>query len=66
MNTPEAYESLIYDCLLGDATNFTHWDEVALSWKFVDTISETWEAKQNLSLTTNQAQWDRKNLTIAC
>jgi glucose-6-phosphate 1-dehydrogenase len=44
MNTPEAYERLIYDCMLGDATNFTHWDEVALSWKFVDTISEAWES----------------------
>ncbi|SIE37630.1 Glucose-6-phosphate 1-dehydrogenase [Mycobacteroides abscessus subsp. abscessus] len=27
----------------GDATNFTHWDEVALSWSFVDKISEVWE-----------------------
>ena len=35
---------LIYDCMRGDATNFTHWDEVALSWKFVDTISEAWES----------------------
>lgn len=42
-NTPEAYEKLLYDCLRGDATNFTHWDEVALSWKFVDNISEVWE-----------------------
>ncbi len=42
MNTPEAYEKLIHDCLLGDATNFAHWDEVALSWNFVDAISETW------------------------
>ncbi|QQZ10928.1 glucose-6-phosphate dehydrogenase [Heyndrickxia vini] len=43
INTPEAYEKLLYDCLNGDATNFTHWDEVALSWKFVDKISEVWE-----------------------
>ena len=43
LNTPEAYEKLIYDCLRGDATNFTHWDEVALSWSFVDNISEVWE-----------------------
>ncbi len=43
MNTPEAYEKLLYDSMRGDATNFTHWDEVALSWKFVDTISEAWE-----------------------
>ena len=43
INTPEAYEKLLYDCLHGDATNFTHWDEVALSWSFVDKISEVWE-----------------------
>ncbi|MFT4415674.1 glucose-6-phosphate dehydrogenase [Fredinandcohnia humi] len=43
INTPEAYEKLIFDCMMGDATNFTHWDEVALSWSFVDTISKVWE-----------------------
>ena len=42
-NSPEAYEKLILDCLKGDATNFTHWDEVANSWKIVDGIKETWE-----------------------
>ncbi|WAA10483.1 glucose-6-phosphate dehydrogenase [Fervidibacillus albus] len=46
MNTPEAYEKLLYDCLRGDATNFTHWDEVALSWKFIDTISTVWEQEK--------------------
>ncbi|QKN92637.1 glucose-6-phosphate dehydrogenase [Bacillus amyloliquefaciens] len=49
MNTPEAYEKLIHDCLLGDATNFAHWDEVALSWNFVHAISETWAADKTLS-----------------
>jgi glucose-6-phosphate 1-dehydrogenase len=43
MNTPEAYEKLLYDCMRGDATNFTHWDEVKLSWSFVDKISAVWE-----------------------
>lgn len=43
INTPEAYEKLIDDSLNGDATNFTHWDEVALSWSFVDKISQVWE-----------------------
>ena len=42
-NTPESYEKLLYDCMRGDATNFTHWDEVALSWSFVDHISHVWE-----------------------
>ena len=43
INTPEAYEKLLYDCMLGDGTNFTHWDEVALAWEFVDSIQEVWE-----------------------
>lgn len=46
MNTPEAYERLLYDCMRGDATNFAHWDEVALSWSFVDKISQVWENQQ--------------------
>ncbi|MGE6629414.1 glucose-6-phosphate dehydrogenase [Bacillus sp. NPDC077027] len=49
MNTPEAYEKLIHDCLLGDATNFAHWDEVALSWNFVDPISTHWSENKTLS-----------------
>lgn len=44
INTPEAYEKLLFDCMRGDATNFTHWDEVALSWSFVDKISQVWES----------------------
>lgn len=46
INTPEAYEKLLHDCLRGDATNFTLWDEVKLSWAFVDKISEIWESTQ--------------------
>lgn len=45
-NTPEAYERLLADCLRGDATNFTHWDEVARSWKLIDTISAAWDSKK--------------------
>lgn len=47
MNTPEGYEKLLYDCMLGEATNFTHWDEVALSWGMVDKISAVWEKTGN-------------------
>ncbi|RCW63007.1 glucose-6-phosphate dehydrogenase [Saliterribacillus persicus] len=46
MNTPEAYEILLHDCMRGDSTNFTHWDEVALSWKFVDVIADAWGKKK--------------------
>ena len=39
---PEAYERLILDCLLGDATLFTRADEVDQQWAIVDTIVEGW------------------------
>ncbi|MCR8845037.1 glucose-6-phosphate dehydrogenase [Paenibacillus sp. SC116] len=40
---PEAYENLIYDAFRGDASFFAHWDEVELSWKFVQPILEAFE-----------------------
>ncbi|MDY3706806.1 glucose-6-phosphate dehydrogenase [Vagococcus lutrae] len=42
-NSPEAYEKLLLDALNGDATNFTHWDEVAQSWRIVDVIRAAWD-----------------------
>jgi glucose-6-phosphate 1-dehydrogenase len=43
INSPEAYERLLYDCLQGDSTFFTRWDEVSLAWKLVDPIAKLWE-----------------------
>lgn len=43
LDLPEAYENLIYDALLGDATFFAHWDEVELSWQWVQPIIEAAE-----------------------
>jgi glucose-6-phosphate 1-dehydrogenase len=40
---PEAYERLILDCLLGDATLFTRSDEVEEQWSLVDTIVAPWK-----------------------
>jgi glucose-6-phosphate 1-dehydrogenase len=39
---PEAYERLILDALLGDATLFTRTDEVEEQWALVDTIVAPW------------------------
>ncbi|MFN2627460.1 MAG: glucose-6-phosphate dehydrogenase [Gaiellaceae bacterium] len=39
---PEAYERLILDCLLGDATLFTRADEIEEQWLLVDAIVATW------------------------
>jgi glucose-6-phosphate 1-dehydrogenase len=55
INTPEAYEKLIYDCMRGDATNFTHWDEVALSWSFIDPISRAWENEKAIDFPNYEA-----------
>ena len=45
LSSPEAYERLILDCMTGDMTNFTHWEEVAASWQYVDRIRQAWDAK---------------------
>ena len=45
-NSPEAYERLIHDILKGDATLFTHWDEVEYSWRFIDRIAEAWSREE--------------------
>jgi glucose-6-phosphate 1-dehydrogenase len=39
---PEAYERLILDAMLGDATLFTRGDEVDEQWKLVDSIVGSW------------------------
>jgi glucose-6-phosphate 1-dehydrogenase len=40
---PEAYERLILDCLLGDATLFTRADEVEEQWAIVDAMLAPWK-----------------------
>ncbi len=39
---PEAYERLLLDCLIGDATLFTRTDEVQAAWAFITEIIEAW------------------------
>lgn len=45
INTPEAYERLLLDILNGDSTNFTHWDELAQTWRFADVIEKVWASE---------------------
>ncbi|HKO23981.1 MAG TPA: glucose-6-phosphate dehydrogenase, partial [Chloroflexota bacterium] len=40
--SPDAYERLLLDCMLGDSTLFTRRDEVEAAWAFIDTILEGW------------------------
>lgn len=46
-HTPEAYEALMYDAIIGDQTFFTHWEEVALSWKLIDPVHKAWKQEQD-------------------
>ena len=43
LGLPEAYERLILDAMLGDATLFTREDEVEEQWKLVDAIVAAWQ-----------------------
>ncbi len=43
-SSPEAYERLILDVLLGDANLFPRHQEVELSWQILDPIERYWDA----------------------
>jgi glucose-6-phosphate 1-dehydrogenase len=41
--SPEAYERLVLDVLIGDSTLFPHADEVEASWLVIDPLEEAWQ-----------------------
>jgi glucose-6-phosphate 1-dehydrogenase len=43
VESPEAYERLLLDALLGDSTLFTRSDEVEASWSLITPIHQGWE-----------------------
>lgn len=53
--SPEAYETLILDALLGDPTLFMRSDQVEEAWDVVTTIQEAWENDKFLNLHKYQA-----------
>jgi glucose-6-phosphate 1-dehydrogenase len=44
-NIPEAYERLLLDCMLGDATLYARGDTIEACWSFVDPILNSWREK---------------------
>jgi len=42
---PDAYERLLLEAMLGDATLFTHADEVEAAWAIVDPLLAAWAAQ---------------------
>jgi glucose-6-phosphate 1-dehydrogenase len=57
---PEAYERLILDCLLGDATLFTRADEVDEQWALVDSIVATWKRDRTSFPNYDAGTWGPK------
>ena len=43
IESPDAYERLIADCVVGDSTLFIRRDEVETSWRIVDSIINAWK-----------------------
>jgi glucose-6-phosphate 1-dehydrogenase len=42
VESPDAYERLLMDCMIGDSTLFTRKDEVEASWSFINNILNGW------------------------
>jgi glucose-6-phosphate 1-dehydrogenase len=47
---PEAYERLLLDCMLGDATLYARTDAVETCWLFVDPILKAWKERQDIKI----------------
>jgi len=43
--SPEAYERLLLDALLGDSTLFARWDEVERAWEIMQGLIEIWSSE---------------------
>ena len=55
--SPEAYERLLLDALLGDPTLFIRTDEVEQCWRIVDPIIEHWKNDMSPIPTYEAASW---------
>ncbi len=44
-SSPEAYERLLLDVLIGDRTLFPDHNEVEASWRVIDPLEEFWAGK---------------------
>jgi glucose-6-phosphate 1-dehydrogenase len=46
VESPDAYERLLLDCMLGDRTLFMRADEVEQAWAFVTPLLEAWQREE--------------------
>ena len=63
---PEAYETLLEDCIEGDSTLFTRHDWVELAWSLVDPIIQVWNLSRPRNFPNYEAgSWGPKKPTIS-
>jgi len=43
IDSPDAYERLLADGIIGDSTLFIRRDEIEASWRIIDSITNAWE-----------------------
>jgi glucose-6-phosphate 1-dehydrogenase len=61
-NTPEAYERLVLDAMIGDGTLFIRGDETERSWELMTPILDHWKAQGRAGLDHYSAgSWGPKN-----
>ena len=46
VETPDAYERLLFDAIEGDCTSFAQSDEIEAAWEFITPILEHWSATE--------------------
>lgn len=47
---PSAYERLLHDCMLGDASLYSRGDAVEEAWKFIQPILNAWETNPGIPI----------------
>ena len=45
--SPSAYETLLIDAMIGDATLYTRQDMVEASWRVIQPILDEWQSKKH-------------------
>ena len=62
-NTPEAYERLVLDAMIGDGTLFIRGDETERSWQLITPIHEAWVTQGRTGLDTyGSGSWGPKSV----
>jgi glucose-6-phosphate 1-dehydrogenase len=57
VRSPSAYERLLLDCLIGDASLFARSDQVETSWQFLKPVLETWQEIESVPSDYAAGSW---------